>query len=85
MAGKRGRFRTKRVPKTCHPLIRCVFERANELKLNYDTIAEASGVDEKTIMRWKQHVEPCVGSLEAVLNALGMELVAVPVEQVEPQ
>jgi transcriptional regulator with XRE-family HTH domain len=83
MPGKRGRFRTKRVPRTAHPLIQRVFERANELKLNYDAIAEASGVDEKTIMRWKQNVEPGVGSLEAVLNALGMELVAVPAEQVQ--
>ena len=78
MPGKQGTFRRKTVPKHLHPLVARVFERANELCMNYDQIAEASGVSEKAILRWRLQVEPALGSIEAVLNAMDLELVAVP-------
>jgi hypothetical protein len=72
------RFRRKKIPPHAPPVVQRIFERANELRLNYDDIHALSGVDEKTILRWKNGVEPTLNYLESVLEALGLELTTVP-------
>lgn len=72
------RFRRKNIPADAPPVVQRIFERANELRLNYDDICALSGVDKKTILRWKSGVEPTLNYLESVLEALGLELTTVP-------
>ena len=84
MIQKPKRFRRKTVPDDAPPLIRDIIERANKMRLSYSDIYDRCGVDEKTILRWKNGVEPRVGCLEAVLEVVGLRLVAVPIERTEP-
>ena len=72
------------MPDDAPPLIRDIIERANKMRLSYSDIYDRCGVDEKTILRWKNGVEPRMGCLEAVMEVVGLQLVAVPIERTKP-
>lgn len=62
------------IPEKANPLVRQLFEHANEQLTTMTEISERSGIPRETISGWRYSVTPNVASLEATLNVLGLEL-----------
>lgn len=63
------------VPENASPLIRQLFELLNRRKITIASVARKSGVQVSTICDWRSRRSPTVANLQAVLNAIGYELV----------
>jgi transcriptional regulator with XRE-family HTH domain len=63
-----------------------VFAEMMRQQRTYDEVEAASGVRRATVKQWRRKNAPSLDSLEAVLNSLGLHLVAVPahVEKLPP-
>lgn len=71
----RQRFYRIRVPARAHPLVRQLFETANDHRLCLIDLAERSGVNPNTLKDWRTRTVPNVANLQAAGNVLGLELV----------
>lgn len=72
--GKHWRGRLS-VPDGCHPLVRQLFEIANEQRATMKEIAGRAGmVPYATLSNWRYGNCPQLQNFEAALNALGYEL-----------
>lgn len=65
------RFYKKPVPPNVHPIIKVMFEQANEQQASWKVIADRAGVDESAIAKWGVSRSPRLANIEAVLNVLG--------------
>lgn len=65
---------TVTVPDRVHPIVRTVFVQMRHQQIGYADLAKRSGVPERTIRAWRNENAPSLMTLEAVLNALGLEL-----------
>ena len=62
-----------------HPLVRFIHENAEE---KFDAIASIAGIDRRTLTTWRLYGgNPRLLTIEAVLNAMGYDLVPVKREQ----
>jgi len=69
----------KPLGENAHPLVRFIHENAEE---KFDAIASLAGIDRQTITTWRLYGgNPRLLTIEAVLNAMGYDLV--PVKRVE--
>lgn len=64
--------------------VKLVFAEMARLKFTYDEVEEGSGVRRPTIKQWRRKNRPGLESLEAVLNFLGWDFVAVPALEALP-
>lgn len=63
----------------CHPAVKFLNEVIERDKLSKSHIADIAGVDRRQIQRWIGGIRsPNLGHIEAVFNAVGYTLVAVP-------
>ena len=69
------RFRTLVIPEHVNPKVRWLFEEMNRQQIGTRDLADRSGVSHNTIDQWKFRRSPQHEHLEAVINALGYELV----------
>lgn len=59
-----------------HPFIRFIFRKINEDLWNQEDLAKKSGVSSSAMRKWRNGARnPRIGELEAVINALGYNLV----------
>lgn len=72
MMGRHGPARA--VPAHTHPLVRKLYRELELGGWTWAEIAKVSGVSEHTIRQWPRR-HPRLDNVEAVLNALGLELV----------
>lgn len=62
-----------------HPFVRFISENN---KMTYQELAKKSGLHYATIQRWRHHgTTPLIGDIEAVLNAMGYDLIIKEREQ----
>lgn len=73
----RRKPQTLRVPQNVHPLVSLVYEAMNAQRVGLQDTAARAGVDYRSISDWKSRKTPSLRNLEAVLNTLGFDLVAV--------
>ena len=67
-----GRGRVKPVASGVNPLVRFVHDNN---PMTYRALAKRSGLHATTIQRWRYTgMEPSLGDIEAVLNAMGYDL-----------
>lgn len=78
------RRRTVTVPPHAGPHVRLVFAEMARQHRTYDSIETASGITRPSIKAWRHRNAPNLASIEAVLNALGLEFHAIPVTEVLP-
>lgn len=72
------------VPNGVSAHVRLVFEEIARQMLTYDTVAEISGFQRASLKAWRRKNAPGLGSLEAVLGALGFAFVPTPALEVLP-
>jgi len=70
------------VPPKAHPLVRALIEEMNAQRVTLTEMAERSGVSRATISEWRYRSAPCVETLVACFNVLGLDLVVRPVREV---
>ena len=56
------------------PVVRFVFEEMERQKVSRSKVARRSGVETRTIYKWKRKNNPTLPNIVAVLNALGYKL-----------
>ena len=61
-----------------HPLVCQMFDALNERGLGWTRLSAISGVSVSTIQNWTFRSMPRLDLFEAVLNALGLELIIAP-------
>jgi transcriptional regulator with XRE-family HTH domain len=62
-----------------HPFVDLIWSEINSRKLSHTDIAKASGVDARTLRRWRDgETMPAVDLLENVLDTLGFDLIVRP-------
>jgi hypothetical protein len=66
------------VPEKGHPLARLAFRLMQKQGVTYDELEWCSGVLRCTIKSWRHEKKPGLETIQAVLGALGFELVPVP-------
>lgn len=66
------------IPAHAHPLVRLLFQEIANSDLGLETVSIRSGVNRSTIGTWRWKHNPQLTALEAALNVVGYELVAVP-------
>jgi hypothetical protein len=65
----------KPVAETAHPLVKLVFEESN---MKYSALARKIGIQHSSMMGWRLlGADPKLSLIEAALNAVGYDLVAV--------
>jgi len=70
-----GRGRVKPVASGVNPLVRFIHEH---IPMTYRDLARRSGLNPSTMQRWRYTgMEPSLGDIEAVLNAMGYDLMPV--------
>ena len=77
----RSGFRYITIP-TGPPTVRRLFEIMREREISAQTMEQMAGLGTNTVERWKRYCNPSIVNLEACFNALGYQLVAVPIEAV---
>lgn len=60
-----------------HPLVQTLFAGMNEVGATYEDVADVAGLGPHSLVNWRVGHTPLVTNLEAALNAVGYELVAV--------
>lgn len=60
-----------------HPLVKALFEEADQAGWSLRAIEKASGVDRAATQHWRRRSAPTLWNFEAVANALGFDLVMV--------
>ena len=68
------RFYRIKIPDNSHPLVREVFEIANDERIGLLDLAERAGLSKNTLQDWRTRSMPTVAKLNAVGNVLGWEL-----------
>jgi hypothetical protein len=68
---QRGRLKP---PAHCHPLVKAIYAEANRQRAFLYEVAGRAGVTRAAISRWGHQRHPHLAGLEAVANALGLEL-----------
>ena len=68
-------FRSKYVPDCGHPAVRFIFSEMNRQRASLGQVERRSGVTGEAIRKWRRQRSPNLVLVEAVLNALGYELV----------
>lgn len=74
MRREHSRWRSYKVPKNCHPLVRELFMEVNRQRIPIREIAKRAGLAEITVLQWRTVYSPTVRNLEACLNVLGRKL-----------
>lgn len=74
LAGDKGGFRHHHVPGAVNPIVRKLFEEMNSQCCTASELAERAGVPPETFKAWKRYTVPRLDTVEACLNALGLEL-----------
>lgn len=71
------RFKRQKLPtRPVHPTVQWVWEEINNRALSQHDVAAQAGVSSSAMRRWRAgEREPSYQGLEAVVNALGYELV----------
>ena len=72
------------VPLHVGPYVRLVFSEMARQGLRYQDIEDISGVLRASQKAWRKKNSPSLPSLQAVLNTLGFDLVAVPAIEILP-
>lgn len=62
------------IPQHTHPVVKKLFEEANEQMTTITEIAGRASINRGTISDWRYRAMPTVDLLEAALNALDLEL-----------
>jgi hypothetical protein len=79
LAGIASRLpRGMKVPESTHPCVRGFFIQANEQRATRANIAERVNLNRATLTGWKRCM-PRLETIDAALNALGLELAIVPI------
>jgi len=73
-----GYRRAVTMPERVSPHVKLVFAELARQQRTYDELEAASGVRRATVKQWRRKNPPSLDSLEAVLNALGWQFIAVP-------
>lgn len=69
------------IPRHAHPFVRRVYREMNDQKVTMLEVAAISGLRRQTIWDWANRHPPRVDQLEAALNALGLRLQVVEIEE----
>lgn len=65
------------VPPRAHPLVRRLYEAMNRERVLVSEVAERAGLDPGTVSEWRYRRSPCLTSLIAALNVMGLDLAVV--------
>lgn len=71
-----SKFKRKSIPAQAHPLVQAIFCEMNNQKITYIQLSDRAGVNFKILERWRTGVLPQLQTLELVLKALDLTLVA---------
>lgn len=63
------------VPSNAHPLVQQVFVLLDKTGMTYQELADRAKISPRLLERWRGNVQPQIGNLEKVLNALGYNIV----------
>lgn len=63
------------IPRKAHPLVRALYQHANEQQTTLTEIARRAGVPRRTISDWTQNRSPGVALLVACFHVLDLDLV----------
>lgn len=64
-----------------NPLVREFFRHMKDRRIRCKDLAELSGINGCTLANWRKRKMPNVSNLEAALNAMGLRLAIVPMEE----
>lgn len=71
-----GRGRVRTPDSGCNPLVKFVHENIGDM--TYKELAKKAGIHVVSLQRWRYNgVSPLLGDIEAVINAMGYDLVPV--------
>ena len=74
----RPRLRQHTVPAHAHPLVRLLFQELRTKQIPMHDLCRRSGLSINTVINWRAANAPNLTNIEAALNAIGYDLVAVP-------
>lgn len=66
------------VPTRAHPLARALYARMGQCRTTYQDVEAASGVKKSTFKAFRTTNAPGTNSIQAVLNAVGLQALCVP-------
>ncbi len=72
---KQFRAGTVRVPTKGHPVVQMIYREMLHQRIGYDDLAKRAGIQPRTIRSWRTNNNPYLTSAEAVLGALGFQIV----------
>ena len=75
---------THSVPPRAHPLARELYRRMGERRVTYRQLEAASGVKQSCFKAWRTSNAPGTNSIQAALNAVGLQALPVPRANVLP-
>ena len=78
MSTDRPRLRQHTVPVHTHPLVRLLFQELRTRQIPMNDLCRRSGLSINTVINWRSSNAPSLINIEAALNAVGYDLVAVP-------
>lgn len=78
MSLDRPRLRQHTVPPHTHPLVRLLFQELRTRQIPMHDLCRRSGLSINTVINWRAANTPNLINIEAALNAIGYNLVAVP-------
>ena len=79
----RPRLRQHTVPDHAHPLVRLLFEELRTQQIPMYDLCRRSGLSINTVINWRSSNAPGLINIEAALNAVGYDLIAVPTKEPE--
>jgi hypothetical protein len=74
----RPRLRQHTVPPHTHPLVRLLFQELRTRQIPMHDLCSRSGLSINTVINWRAANTPNLINIEAALNAIGYDLVAIP-------
>jgi hypothetical protein len=77
------RFTTE--PPRAHPLVRALYRRMGELGDTYEQLGAASRVKKSCSKAWRTSNAPGTDSVQAALNAVGLQALPVPRIEILPE
>ena len=72
------------IPPRGHPLVRALYERMAERRVTYKQLTEASGVKASAFKAWRCTNAPGATSVQAALNAVGLQALPLPRPDILP-